>query len=77
MDEPDYVGIINAVAAPSAHELDVSVVVMNEDKHRSAAQDMGARDGRFVLSVGIAREVNHSRKLPANRECLQWVESCH
>ena len=65
MGEADYVGIINAVAAFSAHELNVSVSVMNEDKHRSAAQDMGARDGRFVLSVGIARELDHSDKLQA------------
>jgi hypothetical protein len=51
MIEADYVGIISAVAALSAHELNVSVLVMNEDKHRSAAQDVRASDDCFVLVV--------------------------
>jgi hypothetical protein len=67
MGKADYMGIINAVAALSAHELNVAVFVMNEEKHRSAAQDVRARDGRFVLGVGIAREVDHSGKLQARR----------
>jgi hypothetical protein len=67
MGKADYVSIINAVAALSTHELNVPVFVMNDEKDRSAAEDMGARDGRFVLSVGIAREVDHSGKLQARR----------
>ena len=65
MAEADHVRIINAMTAFSAHELNVSIVVMNEDKHKSAAQDMRARDGRFVLSVRIARKLEHSDKLQA------------
>jgi hypothetical protein len=67
MGEADYVEIISAVASLSTHELNVAVSVMNEDKHRSAAQDMRACDCRFVLSVGIASEVDHSKKLQARR----------
>jgi len=63
MSEADYAGIINAVAALPAHELNVPVFIMNEEKYRRAAEDVGARDRCFVLSVGIAREVDHSGKL--------------
>jgi hypothetical protein len=67
MGEADYVHIVDAVAALSAHELNVAVFFMNKDKHRSAAQNMEACDCRFVVSVGIAREVDHSGKLQARR----------
>lgn len=67
MNEADHVGIISAVPAFAAHEVDVAVLVMNEKKHRSAAEDVRACDGRFVLSVGIAREFNHASKLQVRR----------
>jgi hypothetical protein len=38
--DADHFGIINAVPALSAHELNVPVFIVNEDENRSAAQDM-------------------------------------
>jgi len=61
--EADYVNIIHAVAALPAHKLNVPILVMNKDDHRSAAQDMGTCDGRFVVSIGVSRKIYHPGKL--------------
>ena len=65
MREANYERIISAMAALSAHKLNVTIIVVNEDEHRSAVEDMGARNGRLVLSKGITRKVYHSGKLQA------------
>jgi hypothetical protein len=47
------------MAARSAHEVKVTLLIVHEEQHWITTENVRARDGRFVLRIRKARETYH------------------